>query len=67
MGYHKDQGKKFVDKFAKLIKISFPMECFTADFSHFFKQMSKIAFCVARWVLVIKSKRFLKVPDFLRS
>ena len=35
-----NHGKKIVDKFRKLSKIAFSVECFTADFSHFLAQMS---------------------------
>ena len=56
-------GRKAGDKFTKLSKIGFSMECFTADFfAIFYRKTSKFGFWVDSWVLAIKSKRF---GDFL--
>ena len=56
-------GQKVVDKFTKLSKKGFSMECFTADFlQFFFRKTSRFGFWVADWVLIIRSKHF---RDFL--
>ena len=56
--------QKVVEKFTKLSKIGFSMECFAADFSQFSRtSVSKFAFWVAGWVLTIKYKHF---RDFLK-
>ena len=56
-------GPKVGDKFKKLSKIGFSMECFTADFLQFFLPKNvKISIWVDGWVLAIKPKHF---RDFL--
>ena len=47
--------QNILDKFKKLGKIGFSIECFTADFQ---AQLSKFSFCVAGWVLAFNSKYF---------
>ena len=60
---HYNRGQKIGDKFTKLSKIGFSMECFTADFLQFFYQKpSKFGIWVDGWVLAIKPKPF---RDFL--
>ena len=72
-------GQKIVDKFMKLSKISFSMECYTADFCnfpeqmlkicHFPEQMLKICLLGGAWILAFKFNIlgfFLKCLNFLR-
>ena len=47
-----------VDKFTKLSKICFAMECFATGFLRISSKNVKIAFWVAGWVLAIKSEDF---------
>ena len=63
--------QKIGDKFTRLSKTGFSMECFTVDFFHFFaKKRQNFAF---RWTAGYspsspsKSGIFLKFPNFLRS
>ena len=57
-------GQKVGDKFTKLGKIGFSLECFTADFfATFYQKTSKFGLLVDSWVLAIKSKYF---RDFLK-
>ena len=51
-------GQKIVDKFMKLSKISFSMECYTADFCNFPEQMLKIYLLGGAWILAFKFKHF---------
>ena len=64
-------GQKVGDKFTKLNKIGFSMECFTADFLQFFtEKRQNLAF---GWTAGYSpsnpsiSRIFLKFPNFLRS
>ena len=50
--------QKTVDKFMKLSKISFSMECYTADFCNFPEQMLKICLLGGAWILAFKFKPF---------
>ena len=50
--------KMIVDKFTKLSKICFAMECFATGFLQISSKNVKIAFWVGGWVLAIKSKDF---------
>ena len=62
-------GQKIVDKFMKLSKISFSMECYTADFCNFPEQMLKICLLGGAWILAFKFNIlvfFLKCLNFLR-
>ena len=55
--------QKFVEKFTKLRKIGFSVDCFTHSFLQFLtKKTSKFGFWVTCWVLAIKPKYF---RDFL--
>ena len=57
-------GQKVGDKFTKLNKIGFPMECCTADFFAIFcQETSKFGFWVDGWVLAIKPKYFRDFPQ----
>ena len=64
-------GQKVGDKFTKLSKIGFSMECFTDDFLQFFnKKRQNLAFGWTAGYLPSKasiSGIFLKFPNFLRS
>ena len=53
-----NHGHNIVDKFTKLRKIGFSLECFTADFGKFLAQLSKFGFWVADWELDINFKLF---------
>ena len=56
-------GQKIGDKFIKLSKKGFSMECVTADFfTIFYQDTSNFGFRVDGWVLAIKPKHF---RDFL--
>ena len=64
-------GQKVGDKFTKLSKIGFSMECFAADFLQFFtKKGQNLAF---RWMTGYSPSNpsisgiFLKFPNFLKS
>ena len=61
-------GQKVGDKFTKLSKISFFMECFTNDFLRFFtEKTSKFGFQVGGWVLAITCRHvrdFLEISSF---
>ena len=64
-------GQKVGDKFTKLSKIGFFMECFTSDFLQFFsKKRQNLTF---GWTAGYApstssiSEIFLKFPNFLRS
>ena len=66
-----NRGQKVGDKFVKLSKIGFSMECFTADFLQFFtKKHQNLAL---GWTAGYSpsnlsiSEIFLKFPNFLRS
>ena len=62
-------AENILDKLTKLSKICFSRECFTADFSQFFKCPSFSFTWLAGYLPSIQSISglFLKYPDFLRS
>ena len=64
-------GQKVGDKFTKLSKIGFSVECFTADFLQFFnKKRQNLTFCWSAGYSPFNSNIsgiFLKHPNFLRS
>ena len=51
-----NHGQRVVNKFTKLSKIGFCMECFTAEFWDFVMKTSEFGFWVSGWVLSIRSK-----------